>query len=131
MDIFLKVTGTVLVATIFTLVLGKTNGDFSILLTIAVCVTIAASAVTYLLPVLSFARRLVELGEVDTEILTVLLKVVGIGMISQIAGLICSDAGNQSFGKVLQIMTTAVILSTSIPILEQMLSLLERILGEL
>lgn len=131
MDIFLKATGAVLIAAIFVLVLNKTGRDISILITIAVCVMVVASALTYLQPVLSFFRRLVELGELDHELLAVLLKIVGIGMISQVAALICSDAGNQSLGKALQIMTTAVILCVSVPVLEQMLMLIEKILGKL
>lgn len=116
---------------ILSLVLSKQGTDISMLLTIAVCCMVIAAAFSYLSPVLDFARRLVEVGKLNHELLNVLLKVVGIGLVSQIAGYICADAGNQSLGKALQIMTTAVILWIAIPVLEEMLSLIETVLGEI
>lgn len=130
MDIFLKVMAVVLVTSILSLVLSKQSTDISMLLTIVVCCIVFGASAVYIEPILGFAYRLVELGDLNTSFLNIILKSVGIGMISQIATLICIDSGNQSLGKVLQIMTTAVILSLSVPILEQMLSLIETVLEE-
>ena len=101
------------------------------LLIICVCSMVVVGALSYLKPVLAFARRLIHTGQLNNELLSVLLKAVGIGLVSQIAGLICSDAGNQSLGKALQMITTAVILCISLPLLEEILSLLETVLGEI
>lgn len=131
MDIFLKVTAAILLAAILTLVLSKQGAEISLLLTIAVSCMILIAALTYIKPILDFSRKLVTIGGIRTELLEILLKVVGIGMISQIAGLICADSGNQSLGKALQIMTIAVILCLSIPVLEEMLSLIETVLTDL
>lgn len=131
MDIYLKVTAGVLVTAIMCLVLAKHGADISLLLTLAVCCMVVGTAVYSLSPVLQFVERLVDAGGVDHGILDVFLKVIGIGLISQFAGLICADAGNQSLSKVLQFMTTVVILCLSTPILEEMLSLLENLLGEI
>jgi len=92
-------------------------------------VVLAASA--YIRPILVFADRLAQVGQLNHEMLNVLQKVVGIGLVSQIAGFICTDAGNQTLGKALQIITTAVILCVSVPLLEEILSLVEAVLGEL
>ena len=131
MDIFLKVTAAILLAAILTLVLSKQGAEIYLLLTIAVSCMILIAALTYIKPILDFSRKLVTIGGIRTELLEILLKVVGIGMISQIAGLICADSGNQSLGKALQIMTIAVILCLSIPVLEEMLSLIETVLTDL
>lgn len=131
MDIFLKVTVAILLSAILSLVLSKQGADISLLLTIAVSCMILTAALTYIKPILDFSRRLVTIGGIRTELLEILLKVAGIGMISQIAGLICTDSGNQSLGKALQIMTIAVILCLSIPVLEEMLSLIETVLTDL
>ena len=130
MEDYLKLTAAVLIAAIIGLILRKHSGDISLLLTVAVCCMVVTLGVHYLQPVLTFARSLIAVGNLDYELLNVLLKVVGIGLLSQIATLICTDAGNQTLGKALQIMTTAVILCVSVPILEQMLSLIQEILGE-
>ena len=130
MELYLKVTAGVLVTAILCLVLSKHSADISILLTLGVCCMVIGAAVSALAPVLQFAARLVDIGRLDHGLLNVFLKVIGIGLISQFAGLICVDAGNQSLSKVLQLLTTAVILCLATPILEQMLSLLENLLGE-
>lgn len=130
MDIFLKVTIGVLITAILSLILSKQCQEISLLLTICVCCLIVAAMATYLQPVLEFAMHLVQLGQLNQDMLTVLMKVVGIGLISQIAGLICADAGNQTLSKVLQIMTTVVILWVSIPLLEEVLSLIETVMGD-
>ena len=130
MDVFLKVTAGVLITAILSLVLGKQSTDLSMLLTMAVCCMVVGAAFSYFSPVLDFARKLIEIGKLDHGLLDVLLKTVGIGMISQIAGMVCADAGKQSLGKVLQILTTAVILCIAVPVLEEMLSLIEAVLGE-
>lgn len=130
MDIYLKVTAGVLMTAILCLVLGKQSADLSMLLTMAVCCMVMAAALSYFSPVLEFARRLIEIGNLDHGLLDVLLKTVGIGLVSQIAGMVCADAGKQSLSKTLQILTTAVILCIAVPVLEQMLSLIEAVLGE-
>lgn len=131
MDIFLKVTAGILITAILSLVLSRNGTDIGLLLTICVCSMVIFAAFSYLEPVFAFAQRLIQVGQLSNELLNILLKVVGIGLISQIAGLICADAGNQSLGKALQIVTTAIILCISIPLLEEILSLLETVLGEI
>ena len=131
MDIFLKVTAGILITAILSLVLSRNGTDIGLLLTICVCSMVIFAAFSYLEPVFALAQRLIQIGQLSSELLNILLKVVGIGLISQIAGLICADAGNQSLGKALQIVTTAIILCISIPLLEEILSLLETVLGEI
>lgn len=131
MDIFLKVTIAVLITAIISLILSKQCPEISLLLTIAVCCSVVIVMVSYLQPVIEFSRRLVQLGQLSTDMLNVLLKVTGIGIISQIAGLICSDAGNQSLSKILQILTIVVILCVSVPLLEEVITLIENVMGDI
>lgn len=130
MDVFLKAAAGVLVTAILSLVLRKNSADISLLLTLFVCSIVVMAAVSYLRPLVDLLRRLVQIGQISTDILSILLKVVGISLISQIAGFICADAGNQTLGKALQIITTAAILCVCVPLLEQILCLIEKVLGE-
>jgi hypothetical protein len=47
-----------------------------------------------------------------------------------LAGLICTDAGNGALGKALQLLTGAVILWLSIPLIQALIELLSEMLGE-
>jgi stage III sporulation protein AD len=102
-----------------------------LLLTLAACAMIGAVAFTYLKSVISFLQRLTDMTQLNTDLLAVILKTVGIGLIGELAGLICSDAGNAALAKSIQILTTAVILWLSIPLFESLLDLVQAILGEL
>lgn len=131
MDVFLKTISGVLIAIVLGLILARQGKDISVLLTIAVCCMVVTAAVTYLNPVVVFFDKLESIGQLDSGMLTILLKAVGIGLLSEITSLICADAGNAALGKTLQIFASAVILWISIPLLTSLLDLVEEILGEL
>lgn len=128
MDIFIKATGGILIAIILFLVLSKQGKEFSLLLTVGVCSIVAAAAVGYLEPVVVFFERLQTVGQLDPSLLRIILRAVGIGMLAEITGLICADAGNAALGKVLQILASAVILWMSVPLFTSLLDLVEEIL---
>ena len=50
---------------------------------------------------------------------------------TEIANLVCKDAGNESMGKSVQLLGTAVILYLSMPLFTALIDLLQKILGEL
>lgn len=131
MSDFWKTAAAVLLAVILGLTVGKQEKDLSILLTMAVCCMVAAIAVSYLEPVLDLLRELESIGELQGGLLGILLKAVGIALVAELAGMICSDAGNGSLGKTLQMLGSAVILYLSIPIFDALLTLIRDILGEL
>ena len=131
MDLFLKAVAAALITAVIGLVLARQGKDMFLLLTLAACAMIGAVAFTYLKSVISFLQRLTDMTQLNTDLLAVILKTVGIGLIGELAGLICSDAGNAALAKSIQILTTAVILWLSIPLFECLLDLVQAILGEL
>ena len=129
MGVFLKAVAGILTALILWLSLDKHGKDFSILLTLAVCAMIITVAMSFLQPVVDFINKIQAIGNLDNDLLAVILKVVGIGLIAEINALICKDAGNESMGKALQILASVVIVWMSIPVFEKLLSLLDNLLG--
>lgn len=128
MDIYLKATGCALIALILSLILSKENKDMSILLSVLVCTIIALVAISYLSPVVDLFQRLQTTAKLDPSFMSILLKSVGIGLLSEITGLICSDAGNAAMGKMVQFLAGIVILWMSIPLFNNILELIEEIL---
>lgn len=129
MNGYLQAAAGVLLTVIMVLALGKEGKQTALLLVLAVCGMVGVMALGYLEPVLTFAQRLGAVGNINSEMISILLKVAGIGLIGEIASLICADTGNTSLAKVLQILSAAVILRIALPLLEQLLDLLERVLG--
>ena len=131
MEIFLKITACILISAILCVVLSKQGVEISSVLCLVVCSMVLMTAFAYLSPVFEFARKLMYTGRVSNELIQVLLKTTGIGLLSQIVGVICEDVGKKSLTKVLQITATSLIICICIPILEQLLELIELVLGEI
>lgn len=130
MTYFYQGAAAVLIGMLVCLVLDKQGKDYAALICVCVCAMVMLLAAAYLEPVLNFLRELEHLANLETSFIRILFKVTGIGILTEIARLICTDAGNASMGKVLQILSAAVILWLSIPIFQEMLDLIQKILGE-
>ena len=131
MNGFLGACGAVFLAIILTVNLSGHRKDMASLLTLAVCVMVALVAVRYIRPILEFVEELEEIGGLDSDMIRILLKIVGIGILSEIAVPVCADAGNASVGKAVQFLAVMVILSLSIPLFRSLIQVLQEILGQL
>ena len=131
MNIFIKAIAGILVALILWISLPKQHKEFSLLLSLCVCAMAFAISEKFLRPLVQFIRNLQIMGNLDRDMLSVILKSVGIGMISEICVLLCKDAGNEAMGKSLQFLSVTVVLWLSIPVFERLLSLLDNILGSI
>lgn len=127
---FIQSAGAVIIAVVLGLALGNQRKELGILLTIAVCCMVLAGVITYLEPVISFLHHLETLSGTPGWLQT-LLKAAGISLITEIASLVCADAGSSSLGKALQISGASVILWLSVPIFQSLISLIEQVLGEI
>ena len=127
---FWQGSAAVLLAVILILALGKPGKDMGLLLSLAVCCMVGVLALSYLKPVVDMLEQLQEIAGIEPQMLRILLKAVGIGILGELAGLICTDAGNGALGKALQLLTGAVILWLSIPLIQALIELLSEMLGE-
>ena len=130
MDIFFQATAAVILTVILYLTLNGQNKELALLLTLAVCCLVIIVAGRFIQPVVVFLEELQKAGQLDNSYLSVLLKVVGIAFLTEVASLVCTDAGNGTLGKTLQMLGTCVILWLSIPLLDALLALIQDILGE-
>lgn len=128
MDGILKAAAAVLMASIISLLLQRQGKEFAVVLVLGVCAMIACLALTYFKPVFSFLQHLQLLGNLDGDILKLLLKAVGIGLIGELTGALCADMGNTALNKTIQLLSAAAILWLSLPLLEQVMELLQKIL---
>ena len=120
-----------LIGLILSLVLSKQSKDMGLLLTLAVCVLVCLGALEFLEPVMDLVQQLRHLGGLDSEAVSVLLKAAGIGLLSELAGLLCTDAGERALGKVLQILSNAAILWLSLPLFRQIIEMIREVLAEI
>ena len=130
MSTFFKLLCLALLSVILGLVIGKQWKEAGILLMLCSCCAVLAGTVMFLEPVIALIEQLQEQAGLDSDMLKILLKVTGIALLSQLASLICSDAGNAGMGKAVQFLSSAVILWLAVPLFTQLLQLVTNILGE-
>ncbi len=130
MSLFFQTIGIVLIAVVLAQVLRRQGKDTAALLGIAVCCMVLAAAGTFLEPIVDFIRKLQGISGLDSDMLGILLKAVGVALVGEIAALVCSDSGDAAMGKTLQILSSCVVLWLSLPLMTALLELVERILGE-
>ena len=129
MDIYLKAVAAVFITAIICIVLVKYGKEFSVVLSVAASCLILAAAFTFIKPVVALINQLSELGKLNNPMLQILLKSVGIAMLAEITELVCKDAGNNTLGKALQILSTSVILWLSIPLFNELISLIQSVMN--
>lgn len=128
MNIFIKTVIAVLITTLLCIVIGKQQKDLSLLLSLAAVCLICSAAFTFLKPVIELMQKLSKVGELSGSLFEILLKTVGIALLSEVTELVCDDAGNKSLGKSLHILSVVVILWLSIPLFDEIIDLLQSIL---
>ena len=124
----MKITAGVFVAIITGIILAKQNKDISVVLVIVVCCMVATTSITFYQPIFDFFQTLITLGNLDSESVKIVMKAVGIALLGEITGNLCSDAGNSSLGKTYQILTTVVILWISLPLFTSLIEIIEKVL---
>ena len=112
----MKAAGAILITSLAGLALGKDTAQFKNLLTLGCCALVLLLGSSFLQPVMDFLRELEDLGGLNTELV-------------QFAGMVCTEAGNGSLAKALEILAAIVILWLSIPVFRGLLSLIQGILG--
>ena len=82
-------------------------------------------------PVLDMLQEIEAMIQFENGILNILLKCTGIALITEIAALICQDAGSGSLGKMVHFMGTSVILYLSVPAITALMKMLREMIGGL
>lgn len=131
MELYWKTVAGVLLAVVLALTIGRQERDLSMVLVMVACAMTGAAALSFLKPVVGFLLRLEALMGISGDIAGLMLKILGISLVSEIGGQLCADAGNSSLGKGLQLLGSAVILQLSVPVFEGMLDMIRKLLGEL
>lgn len=129
MEAFWKAAAILILTVIFGAAIGKTEKDISVVLSVGACCIVMMVALQYLSDVVAFLWELGNSGEEGNPFLSILLKISGVALVTELSSLLSADAGNSSLGKAMQILGNAVILFLSLPIFEAFLSMIQEILG--
>lgn len=128
MDTFFKAIALAVVCVMLYLILSKSNKDIATALSVIACAALMAAAAGYLDTVMDFLGKLIATAKLDGASVEILLKATGIGILAEFCVTICTDAGNASLGKGIQILSAAMILWLSLPLFTKVIELITSLL---
>ena len=131
MEHYFQAVAAVLLASILVLILKTSSKGVGEILSILVCVMVVAMAISYLQPLKSFVQTMKNLTALDEEMIATIIKAVGISITAEITSLICEDSGCHAMGRSIQILASAIIVGLMIPMLTQLLKLIEGVVSAL
>jgi stage III sporulation protein AD len=120
-----------MIAVILIQFLSGHGKQFGLILSLLVCCGICLAAMEFLKEVLTFFRKLEDLGNWNGDLYGILLKCVGIGLLSEITGLICADSGNAAMGKAIGLLSSVLMIWIALPLFSGILDLIGRLLEAL
>lgn len=126
----LTFTGTALIMCILIMTVRQLKPEMSLLLAIACGAALTVFLLHYFLPVISEISRIAEAGQLDSEVLLIALKAVGICIIVRTAADICRDAGQSALAGKLELGGQLALLVLALPIFRRLLSLALEIIGK-
>ena len=124
MDI-LRIAVLGIAGVLLALLLQKEKSEYSMFISMAVCICIFIYILGKVETVIDFAKKMQTFVAVDQTYITLILKMVGITYVAEFASGICKDAGFGSLGTQIEIFGKLSILAISTPILLALLETLE------
>ncbi len=82
-------------------------------------------------PVLDFLQTLADSSGLDSSYYSAVLKALGIGLVSGLASDTCTDAGQKALASGIDLAAKLAILLLCVPMLSQLLGIIQRLLGGL
>lgn len=124
----LQISAAALAGTLCLVTLKSQNSAFTMLVAIVTCGVILLGVASLLRDLLTFLRQLAALAEVDTALLTPVLKTAGIAAVTGLTAQISRDSGSGSIAMAVEFCGTVCALYAALPLLEAVLGLLSELL---
>lgn len=99
------------------MILRKEKGEYSMFISMVVCICIFVYLLSKVQTVLEFADRLSSMVMVDGRYIGMVVKMVGITYVAEFAINICKDAGYAAIANQIEVFAKLSILVVSIPVL--------------
>lgn len=119
-DMLVRICGIALLCVIAGMILKHMGGDMAIFARIAGCILIFAMIIPVLGELVDGVRDLIEKNGIDTYA-SVMLKSLGVAILSRICSDICRDCGEGSLAGGVELAGKAVILLLCIPLIGEII----------
>ena len=128
MDILMKAAAVCVAAAVISAAIKKASPSLAMLLSIgAGCVTLAA-ALSAAREISDFLREVAQISGIEPAVLSVVMKTVGIALVTRLASDVCRDAGMSSASSATEFVGAVSALYVAIPVMRTVLQMIKGLL---
>ncbi len=124
----IKIIGIALVALIIIILLKQYRPEFAIYISLLTGVFILLLVIDELNGILNLLESLASKTSINSQFLSLLIKITGIAFLAEFAVSICKDSGEGAIASKIEIGSKIIIISMSIPIIASLLEIILKIL---
>ena len=128
MELLCKAAAAAIVAAILGLVIKKSNPESTMLLAlgaVALLMTFALSAVD---DIIGFLKELGGFAGISSNIVSIVLKTTGIGIVAKISADVCRDSGQQALATAVEFTGAAAAMYVALPLFRSVLETMESLM---
>ena len=128
MDIIFKIIAIGLITCLATMIVRPIRSDFAVIIAIVGGLIILFMVIDYLSSVFETFRNIIGITGLNSNLYTLLLKIIGVGYLIEFTAGICSDTGNSSLGDKVLLGGKIIILVMALPIITNILQIIMELL---
>lgn len=123
-----KIIGLALITTIGVIIVKQIKPEIAIFVGLAGSIIIFLYIINLLEQVFDLFNYILDATNINGEMFAILLKIVGVGYITEISANICADSGNSAVASKVQLAGKLVIFVLAIPIITNLVEMITELL---
>ncbi len=124
----IRIVGIALIALIIIILLKQYKKEFAVYISLLAGVLILLLVTDKFEGIIDLIRSIANKSSINTEFISLILKITGIAFLAEFAVSICNDSGETAIANKIEIGSKIIIISMSIPIFSSLLELILKIL---
>ena len=124
----IKIIGIGLVSLIIIILLKQYKPEFAMYISLLACILIITLIIDKLTGIVSLIQSISDKANINSQFLSLLIKITGIAFLSEFAVSLCKDSGEGAIASKIELGSKIIIISMSIPIISSLLEIILEIL---
>lgn len=124
----IKIIGIGLISLIMIILIKQYKPEFAIYISLLAGVIILIILVDKLAGIVNLIQSISQKANINSQFLSILIKITGIAFLSEFAVSICKDSGEGAIANKVELGSKIIIISMSIPIISSLLEIILKIL---
>lgn len=124
----IKIIGIALIALIIIIMLKQYRPEYAVFISILTGILILALVMDKLTGIINLIQSIEDKFAINTQFISILIKITGIAFLSEFAVSICKDSGEAAIASKIELGSKIIIVSMSIPIISSLLEIILKII---